>query len=112
MAASEALRPLEPKGCRVPPFAEPMPGAYPGELFSESPGPPSLSSFASCPRNSGSDDHVVERRRGVEAGLAGHACSLSPGRSASELVNEGNNVPPSSGTSETARPLAGSGVER
>jgi len=39
------------------------------------------------------DDHVVERPRGVEARLAGHAGSLSPGRSVSELVNEGNNPP-------------------
>lgn len=26
---------LEPNGCRVPTFAEPMPGAYPDKLFSE-----------------------------------------------------------------------------
>ena len=38
-AAFHAIRSLEPKGCRVPPFAEPMPGAYPGKLFSEPTGP-------------------------------------------------------------------------
>gem|GEM_PF-1366383 len=49
--------------------------------------------------------------RGVEARLAGHACSLSPGRSVSGLVNEGNDVPyhfpyhvPHHGDFRTARP--------
>ena len=38
-AASDAIRPLEPKRCRVPLFAEPMPGVYPGKVFSEPTGP-------------------------------------------------------------------------
>ena len=39
-AASDAIRPLELKGCRDPPFAGPMPGICPGTLFSEPTGPP------------------------------------------------------------------------